>query len=161
MNENINLRFFNLRKYSIGVRLETIETYILKEAPALIFIDNIRDLIININSYEEVNNVLTIFTQLCDETGTHICFTLHENPGADNFKARGTIGTELQNKIETGFKISTDVDGRTKVEGLFTRNEKFEEIYFTLDDNGIPNIDTTIVYKKEEKEKMDDDNTPF
>jgi hypothetical protein len=144
LNPDINIRFFNLRAYSIDVRLEFIETYIQQFKPDLLFIDNIRDCMININSWEETNKVLTTFIQLCDKYGTHICCTLHENPGKENDKARGAIGTELQNKCETIFKVETDKEtGETKVEGLFTRNMDFDDVIFEINNNGIPVIKTS------------------
>ena len=143
LNPDINLRLFNLRRYSIDVRLEFIETYIMQYKPDLLFIDNIRDCMININSGDETIKVLTILIQLCDKYGTHICCTLHENPGKENDKARGAIGTELQNKCETIFKVETDKEtNETKVEALFTRNMDFDDLIFKINNNGVPVIET-------------------
>jgi hypothetical protein len=137
------LKLFNLRKYSIDVRLEFAENYILKEKPDLIFLDNIRDCMININSWEETNKILTIFIQLADDIGTHICLTLHENPGADNEKARGAIGTELQNKCETVFRLEKNKDkpNLTVVKGIFTRNREFDPFVFKINESGLPELD--------------------
>jgi len=134
------LRLFNLRKYSIDVRLEFVDSYILKEKPDLIFLDNIRDCMIDINSWVETNKIITTFVQLADEYKTHICLTLHENPGKDNDKARGAIGTELQNKCETIFRLerSETDDQYTKVKGLFTRNMEFDSLEFEINDIGLP-----------------------
>lgn len=140
LNPNNRLSFFNIRKYSIDVRLEFVENYILNEKPDLIFLDNVRDCMIDINSWTETNALLTTFIQLSDEFKTHICLTLHENPGKDNDKARGAIGTELQNKCETILKLEKDANDPqyTRCKGLFTRNMDFDEIMFKIDDRGIP-----------------------
>lgn len=132
-----NLRLFNLRKYSIDVRLEFMETYILQHKPELVFIDNIRDCMMDINSWVETNKVLTTFTQLADEYKTHICFTLHENPSKETDKARGAIGTELQNKCETILQLKKE-ENTTLVKGLFTRNKDFTQFCFSIDENGLP-----------------------
>ena len=136
------LRFFNLRKYTIDVRLEFVETYIMRERPDLIFLDNIRDCMTDINSWTETNHVLTTLIQLSDEFKTHICLTLHENPGVDTDKARGAIGTELQNKCETIFKIEKvkETPHISKVKGLFTRNIEFDEMDFIINNDGIPEL---------------------
>jgi hypothetical protein len=134
------LRMFNLRKYSIDVRLEFVESYILKHRPDLIFLDNVRDCMVDINSWVETNKILTVFIQLADEVGTHICLTLHENPGTDNDKARGAIGTELQNKCETVFRLEKHKEKPkyTKVKGLFTRNRDFNAFLFEINEDGLP-----------------------
>jgi hypothetical protein len=97
---------------------------------------------IDINSWVETNKILTIFIQLADDIGTHICLTLHENPGADNDKARGVIGTELQNKCETVFRLEKDKEkpNLTKVKGLFTRNRDFDSFVFEINEDGLPVI---------------------
>jgi hypothetical protein len=136
------LRYFNLRKYSIDVRLEFVENYILNEKPEIIFLDNIRDCMQDINSWVETNKILTTFIQLADEYKTHICLTLHENPGTDNEKARGAIGTELQNKCETVFRLEKDKKNTeyTSIKGLFTRNMEFDSLEFKINDNGLPEL---------------------
>jgi hypothetical protein len=142
LTPNNSLRFFNLRKYSIDVRLEFVENYILNEKPEVIFLDNVRDCMQDINSWVETNKILTTFIQLADEFKTHIALTLHENPGKDNDKARGAIGTELQNKCETVFRLEKDetFPNCTNVKGLFTRNMEFDEMSFKISERGIPEL---------------------
>lgn len=154
------LRLFNLRKYSIDVRLEFVENYILNEKPDVLFLDNVRDCMIDINSWVETNKILTTFIQLADEYKTHICLTLHENPGRDNDKARGAIGTELQNKCETIFKLDIDQDNPeyTRVKGLFTRNMKFDEIEFRINEEGLPVLVSDF---EAQKENIDLNVKPF
>jgi hypothetical protein len=160
LNNNINIEFHNIRPYSTEVRLEFVEQYILDKKPDILFLDNIRDCLVNINSWEETNHVLTTLIQLCDKFGTHVCCTLHENPGKDNDKARGAIGTELQNKCETIFKVETDKEsGRTKVEGLFTRNMQFDSIDFEINEYGIPELLSD--FDKEAAKKEDKTYTIF
>ena len=154
LTPNNKLRFFNLRKYSIDVRLEFVETYILRERPEILFLDNVRDCMIDINSWTETNRILTTFIQLADDVGTHICLTLHENPGTDNDKARGAIGTEMQNKCETVFRLEKDGDF-TKVKGLFTRNMEFDSLEFNINPEGLP------VLLSDFEAKRDEDVKPF
>lgn len=148
MNENINLNYFRLRKYTRDINLDFINEYICKFRPDLVFIDNIRDCMSDINSNMETSNVMKSLKQIIDEYGTHCCVTLHENPYKDNDKARGVIGTELQNACETIFKVEKDGE-QTKVSGLFTRNGDFDEIYFKIREDGIPILLTDFKEKKE------------
>jgi len=143
INPQNNITFFNLRKYSIDVRLEFIENYIVHNRPEMMFIDNIRDCMQDINSWVETNKILTILTQLTDEYKTHIVLTLHENPAKESDKARGAIGTELQNKSETVIKLEKNKEtDYTKVEGLFCRNIEFDSFEFLINSDGLPEIIT-------------------
>jgi hypothetical protein len=137
LNETIKLKFFRLRKYTRDINLDFINDYITRYKPGMVFIDNIRDCMININSNEETTAILKVLKQIIDEYGTHVCVTLHENPYKDNDKARGVIGTELQNACETIFKVEKD-DMLTKVSGFFTRNGDFNDLHFKINGDGIP-----------------------
>lgn len=152
MNETIKLEYFRLRKYTKDINLDFINEYICTYKPDLIFIDNIRDCMSDINSNTETSAVLKVLKQITDEYGTHCCVTLHENPYSDNGKARGVIGTELQNACETIFKVEKDNE-ITKVTGLFTRNGDFDEISFKVDEQGMPRLFTDF---KTEKDDFDD-----
>src|ERR1035437_4773031 len=153
LTPDIKLKFFNLRKYSIDVRLEFVENYILNEKPEIVFLDNVRDCMQDINSWVETNKILTTFIQLADEFKTHICLSLHENPGKDNDKARGAIGTELQNKCETIFRLEKDdaFPNCTTVKGLFTRNMEFDDLSFKIGEHGIPILSSEFDKKAQEE----------
>ena len=150
MNDNIQLEFFRLRKYTRDINMDFINDYIVKNKPDFVFIDNIRDCMININSNEETTAILKILKQVSDEFGTHICVTLHENPYKDNDKARGVIGTELQNACETIFKVELNNE-QTIIKGIFTRNGQFDDLAFSIDENGLPRL-LTGFKEKQQKE---------
>jgi len=131
------VRLFALRKYSQGIRLEFIEQYIGIYKPSIIFIDNIRDCITSINSEAEAISAINILNQHLEFSNTHVVTTIHENPGKETEKARGWIGTELINKAETVYRLEKEDDIFTS-KPQFTRNEKFDEIRFEINENGTP-----------------------
>jgi archaellum biogenesis ATPase FlaH len=144
-DNNIDLEFFRLRKYTRDVNLDFINDHIVRTKPDLVFIDNIRDCMSDINSNTETTMILKVLKQIIDEYGTHVCVTLHENPYKDNDKARGVIGTELQNACETIFKIEKLKDVRyTKITGFFTRNGDFDDLMFIINNEGIPVLTTEV-----------------
>jgi len=142
--------FFNLRRYSKDVRFQFIQDHLQETKPDIVFIDNIRDIIRNYNDLEQSDDIITSLTQISENTGTHICCSLHVNPS--DGKARGHIGTELQQKCETVFNVSTEND-ITTVEGVFTRNRPFEPFVFNIDENGLPRLMTI--------QEADNNITPF
>lgn len=128
---------FNVRKYSKEVRFQFIEDLIVKTKPDLIFIDNIRDIIKDFNDIGQSDTIITNLSQLAEEFGTHICCTLHQNKGDKN--ARGHLGSELTQKAETVFDIETEEGSEiTKISGAYTRNAKFQDMFFTLGEGAIP-----------------------
>ncbi len=86
----------------------------------------------------------------------HIAVVIHQtNEG----KARGHIGTEIENKSETVIKVERDgIDVNvSKVIEVFGRGKGFEEFEFFVDDNGLPvigSVDFT-------KEFGNNDDAPF
>lgn len=128
----------NLRAYNKEIRLKYIKNYIESEKPALVFIDNIRDIISDFNDIEQSDKIITMLSNLMEKTGTHICCTLHVNKNDNN--ARGHIGSELTQKAETVFMVETFKDsGITEIRGEFTRNKPFKNIQFKLE-NSLPVI---------------------
>jgi hypothetical protein len=139
---DIDIEYFRLRKYTKDINLDFINDHIIKTRPDFVFIDNIRDCMHDINSNTETSSILKVLKQVTDEIGTHVCVTLHENPYKDNDKARGVIGTELQNACEVIFKVEKNIDTpkTTDVKGTFTRNGDFDDLEFEINEYGLPEL---------------------
>jgi len=132
-------KMLNLRAYDKQTRTNVIKKYIEKYKPTLAIIDNIRDVIVNFNDIEQTGELMTVLSNLSENTETHILSTLHVNKNDKN--ARGHLGAELTQKVETAFIIETDEDkGTTDIQANYYRNEKFSNISFELV-NGLPQID--------------------
>jgi archaellum biogenesis ATPase FlaH len=128
---------FPLRLYSHDIRLEFVSDYIEKYKPDVVFIDNIRDCMVSINSEDQSHYIRTVISQIAEHNRCHIIMTLHENPGSE--KARGHIGTELCNQVETAFRIVHDDDADVfTIKRVMTRRKKFSDILFQRDENGVP-----------------------
>ena len=136
-----NLEFISLRAYSPKERLDFIEQYIETEKNlGLLIIDGARDLLVDINSLEESNDVVTKFMKWTENHNLHICTVIHENYGS--VKARGHIGTELANKAETVISVMADSEDRdmSYVSAVHTRDRSFKEFSFSIDGYGLPSI---------------------
>lgn len=73
------------------------------EGYTLIIIDQIADFLRSINNEEEANAVTIRCMKIAEKYDCGIIMTIHPNPKDKEFKARGHIGTALQNKAETVF----------------------------------------------------------
>ncbi len=134
---NGKLKVLRLREYSVKERIEALQQGIAVWQPKLVFIDGVRDLVKDFNSPEESSDMVNLLMKLSSKYDCHICSVLHENKGGGQL--RGHLGTELLNKSETVISVKTE-DNITTVSPLATRNKPFQEFYFSINDNGLPEL---------------------
>lgn len=135
------LEFLCLRKYNIEERMAIIEDAIYStESLGLVIIDGIRDLMKDINSPTESTELVSKLMKWTDERQIHIHTVLHLNKGDDN--TRGHIGTELNNKAETIFKIEKDKINSdiSSVEAMCIRDIEFTPFAFYINEDGLPEL---------------------
>lgn len=130
---------YALRQYSPSDRVDAID-FIVRNTIGLkiLVIDGIRDLIRDINSADESTMLVTRLMKWSGEFNIHIIAVLHQNP--NDVKARGHIGTEVQNKSETVIQVKAGENGLSKVTCLFSRGLQFPEFLFRIED-GLPKIE--------------------
>lgn len=147
---NIPFHIFALRKYDTRQRLQMIEQIIeYYDDLAILVIDGIRDLVTSINDEEQATDMTSRLLRWTEEKNIHILTVLHQNKG--DFNARGHLGTELVNKAETTVSVSKDSnnDSLSKVEPEYTRHKEFPKFAFSIDENGLPQIETEWSERKE------------
>lgn len=132
------LRFYDLKIHNPTIRVEIIESLIIKFEPDIVIIDGIRDLVFDINEPKEATNMTGALMRWADQYDCHILSILHQNKG--NEHARGHLGSEMVNKSETVIKVSKDDKGLTLCEPEFTRGEPFPIFAFDRDAYGLPQI---------------------
>lgn len=173
-----NFKAFLLRKYTPKERVQRIEQIFKKygDIAGFVLIDGCADLVENINSVEEAKYIESMLLRLSDVYNVHIMNIIHQNK-ADNF-AGGHIGSMLMKKSEIVIAVEKIVgeDASSKVScDMIRGGASFEDFQFTLDRQGMPNVDD---YQNEsvvaEKKEMDmhvqlsmnantgfDNNAPF
>lgn len=130
-----------LRKYSPEVRLAITEQAIgMIPDLGLVIIDGIRDFVYDINSPSESTDVISKFMQWTDDRQIHIHTVLHQNKNDEH--ARGHVGTELNNKVETVLQIEPNKDDKSisVVEALHIRYREFEPFAFRVNDDSLPEL---------------------
>lgn len=132
---NERLKVFCLRELTAKERLDFIKLSIDALKPDLIFVDGLRDLMLDFNNLAESSEIVTLLMQLSSRLNCHICVVLHENKGSDTL--RGHAGTEVQNKSETVVGVSLE-DDVSCVSPKYCRNIPFEKFYFQINENGLP-----------------------
>lgn len=134
---------FGLRKLSESQRLhfidELVERYSKKGKIALMVIDGIADLCVNVNDIEQSKEVI-IYLEKWTAKGMHILNVIHKN--FSNEKATGHLGTYVQKKCETIIKLENmDEQKRNppiKVTQSYSRGPRFEPYYFKLNEHALP-----------------------
>ena len=140
-----HLHFSHLRAIADSEERRAIIRYVIYHTPdvGLVVIDGIRDLMHDINSSTEATKFVGDLMQWTGEQNIHIQTVLHLNKGDDN--ARGHIGTELNNKVESVLLIvrdNADAD-RSIVSPAIIRSKAFHPFAFRLSEKGIclPKLD--------------------
>lgn len=132
---------FTIKKLSKANRLlfidKVIEKY--KGKIGMVFIDGIKDFISDPNSQTESDNIIE-YTEKWTDTGLHLCSVLHKTYDKD--KAFGSIGTKVQDKVETSIFLEStrgekedDKNQPIKVYQRDARGTAFSSFYFDLDLN--------------------------
>lgn len=148
--ETVPFHIYALRKYDTRQRLQIIEQIIEHyDDLSILVIDGIRDLVSSINDEEQATDMATRLLRWTEERNIHILTVLHQNKG--DFNARGHLGTELVNKAETTVSVAKDQnnDLLSKVEPEYTRYKEFPAFAFSINENGLPEIEKDWSDRKE------------
>jgi len=119
-NRYDRLRILNVRGLDMEQRRKTLIAAIKVWRPTAIFIDGIRDLLLDFNDIRESVKLINFLTTRAIDGDCVIWNVLHFNPGTE--KQRGNLGTESVNKVSNAFKVV-----RVK--------QQNGEIYYEVDQN--------------------------
>lgn len=134
-----NLLVYHLRSLSAAEVLGFIEWHLYNTPNlGLVIIDGIRDTVNDINDNTEATQRSRDLLRWSEELQIHIVTVLHMNKGNDH--ARGTLGTELQNKAETVVSFALDPHNKdvSVVTAEMCRDRAFDSFAFTVDMSGTP-----------------------
>ena len=159
-----NLSLFTIKQYNNKIKKLIVEQVIIKQKPKLVFIDNIRDFVLDINSFKECAELVEWLKYLQSKYNLHTCLIIHRNKADAN--ARGHLGTEIHNMCETHINIELDSDNDFQSKIKFTKlrsNFKPPDEILQVDEDNIPSLvrglsvaDANILFNK----KIDKDR-PF
>ena len=135
----VNERFliYALRKQNPKERTSYIEERIKAERPDIVFIDGIRDLIVDFNNIEDSNKLVGLLMRLSEEQNCSIVSVIHTNKSFSDSNMRGHLGTELLNKCSDVLEVEKKGDV-FNVEETDCRNIATGMWAFNLDDSGLP-----------------------
>ena len=89
-------------------------------------IDGVADLLNDFNDVRESTGLITALMALCEETGSALVCTLHVNPGQTkdkpSEKARGHLGTMLEQKATSILLLEKKTDGGQEVTTIKTKD---------------------------------------
>ena len=131
---------YNLRPDNWQDRLTLVLTCIGMHHPDLVIFDGIRDVVGDINNYQEAQTVLEKLLGTASYLNTCIVCVLHQNKSLEDKTLRGALGTELQNKSFETYECQKDPDTR-----IFTMRQiatrKYDithKLEFTVNQEGLP-----------------------
>ena len=145
-----NLIAYGLRPMAPAERLHFIEHKINNTSGlALVVIDGIADLLSSgINDEIEAIGILTRLMKWTEDRNIHIITVLHMNKG--DFNARGVIGSYLMQKAESTISINKSPQDKniSIVRADYCRDMDFEDLAFTINDEGLPVLAETPLPEK-------------
>ena len=148
--------FVMLREYSPLERRQIIEIALAEENNVgLVVIDGLRDLMYDINSSTESQEVIGLLMKWTSQYNIHIHTVLHLNKGDDN--VRGHIGTELNHKAETILQIKRNEanDNISEVHPALLRDKEFSPFAFKINKEGLPEeVEGLDLRKKQKNEAL-------
>lgn len=131
---------YNFRQDNWQDRLTLVLACINMHEPDLVIFDGIRDVVGDINNYQEAQNVLGKLLSVASSSNACIVCVLHQNKSLEDKTLRGALGTELQNKSFETYECQKDLDTR-----IFTMRQVATRKYdittkmeFSVDSNGLP-----------------------
>lgn len=127
---------------STSQRLEYVKWLIYNAKPDFVILDGISDLALDTNNLKEADELVTNLRIWATENNCHILNVIHQNPNDIQTKMKGHLGTKLQDKSEIviGVSIDKENDSNRIVQSLASRNRKPEPFEFTINENGMPEI---------------------
>ena len=150
---------YNFRQEEWQNRLNLVTTAIVCHQPDLVIFDGIRDVVGDINDYEQAQDVLTKLLSIASWSKACIVCVLHQNKAPEDKTLRGALGTELQNKSFETYECQKDPDNRQMVMRQ-TATRKYDitgKLTFTVDENGLPQ---PAIFSDETREKRKIDFNP-
>ena len=131
---------FNLRQIRWQDRMTLVLAAIAICMPDLVIFDGIRDVVGDINNYEEAQNTIGQLLKVASEYKTCIVCVLHQNKAAEDKTLRGALGTELQNKSFETYECKKDPETRIfSIQQTATRKYDMpNKIQFCVDKKGLP-----------------------
>ena len=150
---------FNLRQVRWQDRMTLVLAAIAICMPDLVIFDGIRDVVGDINNYEEAQNIIGQLLKAASEFKTCIVCVLHQNKAAEDKTLRGALGTELQNKSFETYECKKDPETRIfSVQQTATRKYDLpNKIQFCVDKEGLPMWcaeDLDLTSEAQDKEKQ-------
>lgn len=124
-------RFQALREYVVELRKSTRDHL-------LVVLDIVTDCLGNFNDISESMQLIDLMNKFMIELDASFICVIHENPSEGSNKARGHIGTEIQNKATTQIQLTFKDDDRQLLELNFLKNRntgKVNSIYLEYDES--------------------------
>lgn len=144
---------YNFRQDNWQERLSLVIACINQHNPDLVIFDGIRDVVGDINNYQEAQNVLGKLLSLASVSNACIVCVLHQNKSLEDKTLRGALGTELQNKSFETYECHKDPDTRIfSMRQTATRKYDIStKLEWTVNDEGLPVTEESKLESEETK----------
>ena len=112
------------RSERLGIIAAAIEREHKRRGVALVILDGVADICKSPNDEAEALELVSKLQALCHKFGTAIICVLHENPGSQENKTRGHLGSELNRKAFGNLIVEKDESGLSTIYGPAMRRQE-------------------------------------
>ena len=146
---------FNLRRISWQERMTMVLAAIATRTPDIVIFDGIRDVVGDINNYEEAQNIIGQLLAAASMFHSCIVCVLHQNKAVEDKTLRGALGSELQNKSYETYECVKKAETQIfTIKQTATRKYDMpNEVAFCLSPQGLPTLCTVIDNESEDAPK--------
>ena len=133
---------YNLRKDDWQDRFSWVKLFISRSQPDLVIFDGIRDVVGDINNYQEAQTVLGALLSLASWSQACFVCVVHKNKALEDKTLRGALGTELQNKSYETYECQKDPDTRlfTLRQTATRKYDITQKLTFSVNQAGLPEV---------------------
>lgn len=118
--------FASVKDLKISERILAINRLAQDCQPTVIAIDGIRDLLHSPNNQDQTYSLIQELEHLTTVNNCALVCTIHVNPGQDNVKSRGHLGTEIEQKAFSVIHLGDNENDTITVTNIKNRLQKFE-----------------------------------
>ncbi|MDY3326721.1 hypothetical protein PG299_02700 [Riemerella anatipestifer] len=136
-----HVKYYKISELSPKQKKLIVELHLRNnEDCGFVILDNIVHFLSDFNSAIESSELNQWLIKLKSQYNTHINLVLHENGNNINGKAKGHIGTLLENTCETIIRVEKDKDDKTRsiVSAKEMRDLEFPAFILERDGQGVP-----------------------
>ena len=148
-----DIEVYMLKKHTRKDRYDIFKRLIELKRPDLVVLDGVADLVSDVNSLEQAEDIAQDFGNIAEEYHLSMVVVLHTNEYSDSDEPRGHLGSTMLRKADCTILVKRIDKDFSSVTFTKARGLESPDFCFFIDDKGLPkvadiNLIKTLSYEK-------------